>query len=117
MRYLTIYARLVVAIFCMSISALPSTAQSVLYQQTSEVNNIMVQYQADWGSLNRFYFVHNSPERRERFVTLINDYLKQLQQLNYESLPVGSRVDYILFKRNLDEELRQLDVEQKEYSQ
>jgi len=101
----------------MSISALPSTAQSVLYQQTSEVNNIMVQYQADWGSLNRFYFVHNSPERRERFVTLINDYLKQLQQLNYESLPVGSRVDYILFKRNLDEELRQLDVEQKEYSQ
>jgi uncharacterized protein (DUF885 family) len=101
----------------MNISVTPSIAQSVLYQQTSEVNNIMVQYQADRGSLNRFYFVYDSPERRERFVTLTNDYLKQLQQLNYEALPVGSRVDYILFKRNLDEELRQLDVEQKEYNQ
>lgn len=76
----------------------------------------MVQYQADWGSLNRFYFVDNSPERRERFVTLTNKYLEQLQQLNYESLPAGSRVDYILFKRNLDEQLRMLGVEQNEYN-
>ena len=77
----------------------------------------MVQYEADRGSLNRFYFVENSPERCTRFVTLTSDYLKQLQQLNYESLPVGSRADYILFNRNLKEQLRLLETEQKEFNQ
>ncbi|WP_207512529.1 DUF885 family protein [Longitalea luteola] len=89
-------------------------SQQPLYQQTSEVNNLMVQYDADRGSLNRFYFVENAPERRERMVTVVTHYLKQLQQLNYDKLPTGSRVDYILFKRNLDEQLRLLDVEKKE---
>lgn len=77
----------------------------------------MVQYDADRGSLNRFYFAENSPERRERFETLTAEYLKQLQQLKFESLPVGSRVDYILFKRNLEDQQRLLDIEQKEYAQ
>jgi len=105
---------LILGLLIISVS---SMAQTALYQQTSEVNNVMVQYEADRGSLNRFYFVENSPERRNRLATLVTDYLKQVQQLNYESLPTGSRVDYILFKRNLDEQLRVLDVEKKECTQ
>jgi uncharacterized protein (DUF885 family) len=93
------------------------SSMAQLYQQTSEVNNLMVQYEADRGSLSRFYFVENSPERRDRLVTLITDYRKQVQQLNYESLPTGSRVDYILFKRNLDAQLHLLEVEKKECAQ
>jgi uncharacterized protein (DUF885 family) len=108
---------LYVALCGYMLSAFSTMAQSVLYQQNSEVNNLMVQYEADRGSLNRFYFVENSPERRDRLVTLTSDYLKQVQQLNYESLPTGSRVDYILFKRNLDEQLRGLEVEKKECTQ
>jgi hypothetical protein len=94
-----------------------ANSQTALYQQSSEVNNLMVQYEADRGSLSRFYFVENSPYRRDRLITLNTGYLKQLQQLNYESLPTGSRVDYILFKRNLDEQLRLLEVEKKECDQ
>jgi len=94
-----------------------SFGQSTLYQQSSEVNNLMVQYEADRGSLSRFYFVDNSPSRRDRLITLNTDYQKQLQQLNYESLPTGSRVDYILFKRNLQEQLRLLEVEKRECDQ
>ena len=101
----------------MLLTTISSMAQSVLYQQTSEVNNLMVQYEADRGSLERFYFVVNSPERRERFVVLNSDYQKQLQQLNYDNLPVGSRVDYILFRQELDEQLRRLEVEKKEVAQ
>src|SRR4051812_12426258 len=96
-------------ILCILLTTLSSMAQSTLYQQTSEVNNLMVQYEADRSSLTRFYFVENSPERRDRFVVLNSEYGKQLQQLNYDNLPVGSRVDYILFKRDLDEQLRMLD--------
>lgn len=92
-------------------------SQPVLYRQNSEVNNLMVQYEADRGSLTRFYFVENSPDRRNRLVTLVTDYTKQVQQLNYENLPTGSRVDYLLFKRNLDEQLRLLEVEKKECAQ
>lgn len=99
------------------LAGITSFGQTTLYQQSSEVNNLIVQYEADRGSLTRFYFVENSPFRRERLVTLYSGYLKQLQQLNYESLPTGSRVDYILFKRNLDEQLRLLEVEKKECDQ
>lgn len=100
---------MLITIACMS--------RQPFYQQTSEVNNLMVQYNADRGSLNRFYFVENTPERRDRMAALVAAYLKQLQQLNYDKLPAGSRVDYILFKRNLGEQLRLLEVEKKECAQ
>ncbi|MDF2190475.1 DUF885 family protein [Paraflavitalea sp. CAU 1676] len=90
---------------------------SALYQQTSEVNNLMVQYDADRGSLSRFYAVEGSPDRRNRLLQLQNDYLKQLQQLKFESLPVGSKADYLLFKRNMDEQVRLLQEEEAEYTQ
>src|SRR5262245_43587617 len=43
-----------------------SFGQNNLLLQTSEVHNLMIQYDADKGSLTRFYFIQNSPERRER---------------------------------------------------
>ncbi|MFT3827705.1 MAG: DUF885 family protein [Chitinophagaceae bacterium] len=88
-----------------------------LYQQSSEVNNLMVQYYADRGSLNRFYAVQSSPERRERFKKLQQEYLQKLQQLKYDQLNTGSRVDYILFTRDLQEQLRLLGIEENEYNQ
>jgi uncharacterized protein DUF885 len=89
--------------------------RSALYAQTSEVNNIMVTYQADYGSLERFYFVHNSPERREELHSIVATYLKRLDSLPFESLNTGSRVDYILFRRDLREELHDLETEGNEY--
>jgi uncharacterized protein (DUF885 family) len=106
-----------ILILSMILTTTSVLSQSVLYQQSSEVNNLMVQYEADRGSLTRFYFVENSPERRDRLITLVTDYAKQVQQLNYDNLPTGSRVDYLLFKRNLDEQLRLLEVEKKEGTQ
>lgn len=86
------------------------------YYQTSEVHPLMVQYDADKGSLNRFYTIANSPERRQRFKSFNKDYLKQLQQLDFEKMKTSGQVDYILFKRQLDNELRLLDKEEKEYA-
>ncbi len=85
------------------------------YYQTSEVQPVMVQYDADRGVLSRFYTVINSPERRERFRKLYNDYLKQLLQLDFDKMKTSGKVDYILFKRQIDNELRILDTEEKEY--
>lgn len=93
------------------------SADNDLYAQTSEVNNIMVQYEADAGILNRFYFVENSPERFARFAALIKSYQQRLQQLNYSALNVGTQVDYTLFKRKLAAAAEDLSEAQQEYAQ
>src|SRR6202042_1502016 len=45
------------------------------------------------------------------------EYLVRLEKIDFDKLPVGSRVDYILFRRNIREELRLLATEEKEYNQ
>src|SRR5688572_22368288 len=86
-------------------------------QPVTEIYPLIVSYRADRGSLERFYFVSNSPERRERFKTFYNDYLNKLEQLPFESMSVGGKVDYLLMKRDLQNELYLLNTEEKEYTQ
>ena len=87
-------------LFTVSLSA--SLAQpDPVNPQTSDVHNLLTQYEADYGSLSRFYVIDGSPERRERFQQLNGDYLAQLLTLNFERMNTDSRVDYLLFKRNL----------------
>ncbi|GAA4442927.1 DUF885 family protein [Pontibacter saemangeumensis] len=88
-----------------------------LYRQTSDVHHLMVQLQADEGSLNRFYFMKNSPEYIDRFQQLYENYLQQLGELNYEGMNAGSRVDYLLTKRDLENKLRLLNEAAFEYRQ
>jgi uncharacterized protein (DUF885 family) len=88
-----------------------------LYQQTSDVHHLMTNYAADRGSLTRFYVIENSPERRQRLEKLTNDYLGQLQKMDFDKMPVDSQVDYILFQRNLQVDLRELAKEANEVTQ
>jgi hypothetical protein len=86
-------------------------------QSVTEVYPLIINYRADRGSLERFYFIPNSPERRERFKTFYNDYLTKLEQLPFENMSVGGKVDYLLTKRDLQNELYLLNTEEKEYNQ
>ncbi|WP_348822322.1 DUF885 family protein [Flavobacterium aestuarii] len=103
---------------------------SDLYLQTSEVNNTMVHYDADKGSIMRFYSTnstadtygvqydpgnYNTPERRARLQQLIADYKKQLESLNFDAMSINGKVDYILFNRNLNSEQYELQQQQKVY--
>src|SRR6187549_3698534 len=81
------------------------------------MTDLLVQYEADKGSLRRFYFIDYSPERTERLKVFSKDYQQQLSAVNFESLSAGSRVDYILLRRDLQEELRKLDEESTQYKQ
>lgn len=87
------------------------------YYQTSDVQPLMQQYEADKGSLTRFYTILNSPERRERFVQFNQDYLAQLEQMDFEKMKTSARVDYLLFKRQINNELFLLEKEAKEFKQ
>ncbi len=116
-KYLCLLIAFTACLLVNATQLLAQKAESVLYQQTSEINNLMVQYNADNQSINRFYLIKNSPERRQHLQQLQTEYLTELGKINFDKLPVGSRVDYVLFKRNLTNELRLLDIEAKEYQQ
>lgn len=103
---------------------------SELYEQTSEINNLMVPYYADKGSVMRFYGAggnefggrqsegnFNSPERRQRLLELISEYMQKLAQSDFDKMNINGKVDYILFKRNLEDEKYRLDAETKIYDQ
>lgn len=110
---------------------------SSLYLQSSEMHNLMVQYTADLGSIIRFYATsanagfggggrdgggqqgsastYNSPERRSRILKLIADYEKKMDAMNFDKMSVYGKVDYILFKRIVDDAKTTLVTEQEDY--
>src|SRR5215831_4166349 len=80
----------------------------------SEMRQTIESYVADRGSLQRSFFVNNSPARRERFRKFYQDTLDRIQKLNFEAMSEEGKVDYILFRSHLEHELRQLDIEAKQ---
>ena len=126
-RFMLLTAALCVAAYC-SWAQAPNTTD--LYAQTSEMSNTMINYDADLGSINRFYSTsgesrgwgrqgnnYNSPERRARLLQLNNDYLEQLEKVNFDKMSINGKVDFILFKRNLEDAKYQWQEEQKNYEQ
>lgn len=89
-----------------------------------EIPNLMQSYNADSRQLNHFYTpvagdglrgggfaggnrgsetsASDSPEKRARLNKLDLEYLDKLSKLNFKNLPQECKVDYILFKRELD---------------
>lgn len=112
LRSFTLCILLTTAVALVHAQSIPSTVA----EQVSEVSPLLIQFHADEGSLSRFYTIENSPERRERFKGFYEEYIEKLEKLPFETLSTGGRVDYLLFKRDLQNELFQLDREEKEYA-
>src|SRR6185295_6784028 len=106
----------VLVLVAFSTCAINAIAQTDPNQPT-EVYPFIVNLRADEGSLERFYIVPNSEERRERLTAFYKEQLVKLEQLPFEKMSEGGKVDYILMKRELNEELFQLNKEQTERSQ
>jgi Bacterial protein of unknown function (DUF885) len=127
--------KLSLVLFClctMILHLLAQPASNDLYLQTSEMADVMVKYDADKASVLRFYSTngsqsewwmwqqannYNSPERRQRLLKLIDEYLDHIRQLPFDKMNVNGKVDYILFKRNLEDDQYKLLEEQKIYDQ
>ena len=91
-----------------------TTAQNT-FVPCQEMPAIMSNYNADYSVLVRFYTPSSgggywgrvtntggSPELRGRLVQLYTDYMSKLEQLNFNELPQECKVDFILFKRDLE---------------
>ena len=92
-------------------------ATEVEDRSPSEMRPIIEYYIADRGSLQRSFFVNNSPARGERFRKFYQEALDRIQKLNFDAMSQEGKVDYILFRSHLEHELRQLDIEAKQQAE
>lgn len=97
-------------------TALIATAQTAAPAVT-EMYSFIVQHEADEGSLGRFYIVPGSPERRKRMTEFYEGQLKKIDALPFESFSTGGKVDFILMRRDIQDEIMLLAQEEKEASQ
>jgi uncharacterized protein (DUF885 family) len=79
----------------------------------SEMRGAIERYAVDRGILGRSYTVSYSPTRRERFKRFYTDWLNSLQKLDFDAMSQDGKVDYLLFKNHLENELRQADIQAK----
>ncbi len=91
----------------------------VLYDDTgidssrSELRSFIELFEADLGSLNRFYTVSISPFRITRMRQFYNEWLVQLGRQNFEAMGQTGRIDYLLMKNHIERELQRLDLQEK----
>ncbi|WP_367866083.1 DUF885 family protein [Pedobacter sp. WC2423] len=107
---------------------LPSTiysqekAVSRLYEQTSEMGTTIITYQKDIKAIQDFYSpyilegtypevaqVYYSPEQRNRLLLIQNEYLKEMEQMDFDSFSIYGKVDYLLLKKEIKKETGQLE--------
>ncbi|MFC0512835.1 DUF885 family protein [Mucilaginibacter angelicae] len=125
-----------VTLCALSIGTLSANAQTAspgnLYEQTSEIAGTIIRYGQDMNAIHDFYSpynvndraeeqykqdVINSPEQRKRLIEVDNDYLKQLDQTDFNALSIYGKVDYILLKKRINFDLKDLKKEDDLYSQ
>src|SRR5262245_3619836 len=82
-----------------------------LETSNSELRASIERYVADRGSLSRGYPVETSPARLARFKQFNSDWLTTIGKLNFDTLSLDGKVDYLLFKTHLEHELQQLEIQ------
>ncbi|GGH08982.1 DUF885 family protein [Mucilaginibacter phyllosphaerae] len=112
------------------VKAQPGQKPSALYEQASEVSGKVIQYGLDINAVKDFYSPYsvnlhgedqyvlhglNSPEQRKRLVEIDHDYLKQLEMSDFEGISIYGQVDYLLLKKRINNDLYDLEKEDKQY--
>lgn len=92
-----------------------------LYIPCQEIPYLMQQFEADRAAVYRFYSPSEnapryrpaegmgSPDRQNRLKELNEKYLAELKTVQFKSLPQECKVDYLLFTRDLKENLHLID--------
>jgi uncharacterized protein (DUF885 family) len=79
--------------------------------------DLIESYNNDRGNLSRTYSDSLSPARRARFKKFFEEWRDSLAKLNFETLSLDDRIDYLLFKNHLDHELRLLEEQSKQLAE
>lgn len=101
------------AIICFGCAlAMPKSHASIQSPQAqSDLAPIITRFQADLGSLNRFYTVRTSKARTSRLRKLYTGWQATLDKLDFGKLDFDGQIDWLLFKNHLAKEIHDLDTE------
>jgi uncharacterized protein (DUF885 family) len=79
----------------------------------SEMRGVIERFAVDQGSLNRFHTAQLSGARQTRMKRLYTEWLNALDRMDFDSLSLDGRIDYLLFRNYLDHALRELDEQER----
>ncbi|HMD32874.1 MAG TPA: DUF885 family protein [Candidatus Acidoferrales bacterium] len=83
----------------------------------SEMQPAILRYQSDLRSLDHVYTLGLSPARQARLKTFYTEWLDSLGQRDFSKMSLEGKVDYVLFRNELEYELHTLDIEAKQYAE
>jgi uncharacterized protein (DUF885 family) len=89
-------------------SLVPPLAQVAPNVQT--VAPLIQRYQLDWASLNHLYTVDNGKARNAEFRKFYTQWLAALDGMNFDSLGVEDRIDWVMLRGQIAFELREMDA-------
>jgi len=96
-------------------AASPDTASDIpLDNSASEMRPVIDRFSADRGNLLRYYNISDAPARRARLRRFYQDEKAALAAQNFDAMSQDGKIDYILYRNELDHEMRGLDREEKE---
>jgi uncharacterized protein (DUF885 family) len=108
-------------------SAQTPAAKQAIYEQASEVSGLITQYGQDVNAVRDFYSPYTaidgytnqstqvSPEESKRLSEIANDYLEKLKAVDFDSMSIYGKVDYILLKKQIVYDLGALKLDADEY--
>jgi hypothetical protein len=79
----------------------------------ADLSELLERYAADLQILNRFYDVPLSSTTDRALRQFFQSWRAALDQIPFDSLPQEGRIDYLLFRNKLDQEIRHIDQQQK----
>jgi len=97
-----------------NLPAAPPDTPADLDTSASELRPLIDRFSADRGNLLRYYNIADAPARRDRLRLFYRDQKAALAAQNFDAMGQDGKIDYILFRNELDHELRRLDLDEKE---
>lgn len=97
-----------IALFFLVLFTQSAVAQN---NEASIVAPLINQYQSDEQMLNRKYSLKRSTEYFQRMERFYADWLLKLQALAFDKMVVNERVDYLLLKRDIQSDARNLSTD------
>ena len=79
----------------------------------SEMREFIDRFEADKGSLDRYFTIPISLSRSIRMKGFYTEWLAQLSRTDFDAMSQTGRIDYTLFKNHLERELRRLELQSK----
>jgi hypothetical protein len=104
---------------CLTLAA-PALTQDVavdLDQSHSELRPFLERYATDWYALNRRHRVPLSPARRQRMKRFYTGWLDAVDALPFEQVSHDAKIDWLLFRNVLTDEVRRLDEKARRFAE